>query len=242
MPLVGRMEDGCCTMLTKYIHEARGFVPEDAEAENSLLAALKSQLPRSAARRMSATGILVSGVVPPDSATARCPAVVYATRYGETVALEKYLGSLPEASPLLFQTSIHPSAVEQVWIARQQPIAEFLPLTATTAQDHLLLAAAIQQVFLCTSPETALIVAEERGTWLTEMGLASDCGFAASLQLSHSAEGALGRLQWSPPTDTGIEGSTTDSCSTLTLARAIVSRSPALFSGGGMGSFQLQWS
>ena len=53
-------------------------------------------------------------------------AVVYATAFGESRALEAYLDSFPEASPTQFQTSIHPSGVQQALVGlnvRQAAVA-----------------------------------------------------------------------------------------------------------------------
>src|SRR5262245_32828036 len=75
---------------------------------------LKDRFARGATRRMTQLGMLVGAaleeLVPqPDDA------VVYASAFAETRALEGYLDSFPSASPTLFQTSIHPSAVQQAW-------------------------------------------------------------------------------------------------------------------------------
>ena len=60
-------------------------------------------------------------------------AMVYASTYAETRALEDFLLSFPQASPSLFQASIHPGGVQQVLIGRQQPISRLWPLAGRTA-------------------------------------------------------------------------------------------------------------
>ena len=80
-----------------------------------------------AARRMTHLGLLLGETlreftIEPDDA------VIYATTFGETVATGRYLESFPSASPLFFQTSIHPSAIEQVLINRGWPVRELTPL------------------------------------------------------------------------------------------------------------------
>ena len=76
---------------------------------------LKGNFPVGATRRMTNLGLLVG------SALARLgpqedDSVVYATGYAESCALEGFLDSFPTPSPTLFQTSIHPSAVQQLMI------------------------------------------------------------------------------------------------------------------------------
>ncbi len=56
-------------------------------------------------------------------------AIVYASGYAESCALEGFLDSFPTPSPTLFQTSIHPSAVQQLMIGRQTAVGELLPLS-----------------------------------------------------------------------------------------------------------------
>ena len=79
---------------------------------------------------MTHLGLLTGAVLDGVPLTA-ADAVVYASSFAETRALEDFLASFPTASPLLFQTSIHPSAVQQVLIGRQQPVGRFWPMTWT---------------------------------------------------------------------------------------------------------------
>ena len=76
---------------------------------------------------MTQLGLLMGGVLDP-LRPGEEDGLVYASSYGESRALHDYLASFPTASPTLFQTSIHPSAVQQVLIARQQPVRELFPL------------------------------------------------------------------------------------------------------------------
>lgn len=45
---------------------------------------------------------------------------IYASRFGGTQSLERYLASFPTPSPLHFQNSIHPGAFDLVSVARRQ--------------------------------------------------------------------------------------------------------------------------
>ncbi|MFT3868095.1 MAG: hypothetical protein QM715_06305 [Nibricoccus sp.] len=151
---------------------------------------LKSRFPAGAARRMTQLGMLtgsVLGALDPSSADA----VVYASEYGESRALEAFLESFPSASPTMFQTSIHPSGVQQGLIGRQRGVPELFPFAgAGGLAGHALVAALINpaaRVLFCGG--------EERGTWLRERGVASGRTFAFALGLGRDdAAGSVGRV------------------------------------------------
>jgi hypothetical protein len=150
---------------------------------------LKGRFPKGATRRMTQLGLLV-GAALDEMAPGANDAVVYASAYAETRALEGYLDSFPGASPTLFQTSIHPSAVQQALITRQHPVEEFYPLTG---RAHLV-AHAVQTALLSPAPRVLLCGGEERGTWLLERKAASDRTFAFALVLERQAAGAVARV------------------------------------------------
>ena len=150
---------------------------------------LKELFPRGATRRMTQLGLLV-GAALEEMAPRPNDAVVYASAYAETRALEGYLESFPGASPTLFQTSIHPSAVQQALITRQHPVEEFFPLTG---RAHLV-AHAVQAAMLTTAPRVLLCGGEERGTWLLEQKAASDRTFAFAAALTRESAGAIARV------------------------------------------------
>jgi hypothetical protein len=149
----------------------------------------KDRFPKNATRRMTQLGLLVGATLEPLKPTEN-DTLVYASGYAETRAIEGYLDSFPGASPTLFQTSIHPSAVQQALIVHQQPVRQFFPLTGGA---HLPVHA-LQVAMLAETPRTLLCGGEERGTWLLENHSASDRAFAFALALSASPEGAIGRL------------------------------------------------
>lgn len=150
---------------------------------------LKDRFPRGATRRMTQLGLLI-GVALDQVRPGIEDTVVYASEYAETRALEGYLDSFPTASPTLFQTSIHPSAVQQALIGRQQPVGEFFPLTG---RAHLV-AQAFQTALLSPAPRVLLCGGEERGTWLLEQRAASERTFAFALALGREPAGALARV------------------------------------------------
>ncbi|MES2696963.1 MAG: hypothetical protein V4773_26100 [Verrucomicrobiota bacterium] len=157
---------------------------------------LKERFKPGATRRMTQLGLLVGAALEelgprPDDA------LVYASAYAESRALEGFLDSFPAPSPTLFQTSIHPSAVQQALIARQQPVDEFFPLTG---RAHLV-AHAVQTALLCAAPRVLLCGGEERGTWMLEQRAASDRAFAFALALGGDAAGALARVALEPVAD-----------------------------------------
>jgi len=154
---------------------------------------LKELFPRGATRRMTQLGLLIGSVLR-DFAPTESDSIVYATRFAENQALEEYLASFPTPSPTLFQTSIHPSAVQQVLIARQQAVRELFPLTGNA---HLG-AHALHAALLAPSPRVILCGGEERGTWLREHGSASDETFTFALALVPTSAAALGRVRFEP--------------------------------------------
>jgi hypothetical protein len=152
---------------------------------------LKGHFPPGATRRMTTLGLLVG------SALARVEpgdgdALVYASGYAESRALEGFLDSFPTPSPTLFQTSIHPSAVQQLMIGRQRPVPELMPLSG----GSLLAFHALRASLLCPSARTLLCGGEETGTWLLEHGLASNRTFAFAAALTRTAgPGTTGRVR-----------------------------------------------
>jgi hypothetical protein len=142
--------------------------------------------------------------------------VVYASTFGETRALESYLDSFPGASPTLFQTSIHPSAVQQGRVVRQKAVREFFPVAGG---QHLVLQALLTALLEPTG-RSILCGGEERGSWLRERGLGATrtFGFAATLGSGvavpaggvgaprEDTAAGLGRIRLSSSADIGILG------------------------------------
>jgi hypothetical protein len=173
---------------------------------------LKEIFPKLASRRMTQLGLVMGHTLLP-LAPGEHDTIIYASEYAETRALEGYLDSFPSASPTLFQTSIHPSAVQQSLIGRQQPVREFFPVTG---HDHLV-ARALQTACLVDAPRVLLCGGEERGTWLLEKGTASDRTFAFTLALSREPTGALGRIALAPATPGTHAGTREDPVAALAL-------------------------
>jgi hypothetical protein len=144
---------------------------------------LKGHFPPGATRRMTTLGLLVGSTLA-QLEPGEDDAVVYATGYAESCALEGFLDSFPTPSPTLFQTSIHPSAVQQLLIGRQRPIRELMPLSG----GPLLAFHALRASLLAASERSLLCGGEERGTWLREHGLASDRTFAFAAALTRAAQ------------------------------------------------------
>jgi hypothetical protein len=175
-------------MIERYIECLRIEDPGSEELA-STRERLRHLFQRGATRRMTQLGLFLGSVLA-DIALAEDDALVYASSYGEARALEDYLGSFPSASPTLFQTSIHPSAVQQVLISRQQPVRNFFPVAGLShAAAH---AASI--ALMWAAPRAILCGGEERGSWLSECGAASGAAFAFALALSENPEGALATL------------------------------------------------
>jgi hypothetical protein len=204
-------------MLKLFIH---GLRTDDAGAEESAATRerLKEIFPKLASRRMTQLGLVVGSTLLP-LAPSENDALIYASEYAETRALEGYLDSFPSASPTLFQTSIHPSAVQQALIGRQQPVREFFPLSGRGQ----LVVRALETAWLADAPRALVCGGEERGTWLLERGTASDRTFGFTLALSRQSAGAPGQIALRPQTSP-IE---TEASLTLTeFFNALHARSP----------------
>jgi len=186
-------------MLERYVQRLSVF---DAGLEEPAATRerLKDRFPRGATRRMTQLGLLI-GAALDDVGPSPDDTVVYASAYAESRALEGYLDSFPSASPTLFQTSIHPSAVQQALIGRQQAIREFFPMTGGV---HLP-AHALQAALLSPAPRALLCGGEERATWLLEHRVASDRCFAFALALTADATGAVGRITLATTDEPAVE-------------------------------------
>jgi len=154
---------------------------------------LKDRFAKGATRRMTQLGMLVGSVLAPLDPNEN-DTLVYASEFAETQALEGYLDSFPSASPTLFQTSIHPSAVQQILIQRQQPVRTFFPMTGLSR----LVAQALEVVVLADTPRAVFCGGEERGTWLLSNGIASERSFAFACALNRESAGAIATLTFAP--------------------------------------------
>jgi len=179
-------------MIEGYLHQV---VTDDpgGESPGATLERLKGSFPAGATRRMTTLGLLVGSALEKLGPGER-DAIVYATGYAESRALESFIDSFPAASPTLFQTSIHPSAVQQLMIGRQRPVQELQPLSG----GPLLSFHALRACLVAPCARVLLCGGEERGTWLLEHGLASDRTFAFAASLTREPRtGALAVLRLS---------------------------------------------
>ena len=217
-------------MTERFLHHLRVELPADDETAAGARARLADKFPRAALRRMTHLGLLVGSALDgaplgPDDA------LVYATTFAETRALEDFLTSFPAASPLLFQTSLHPSGVQQVLIGRQQPIGRLWPLAGRTR----LVEQALLTALLEPAPRVTLVGGEERGSWMLAHGMASARSFAFAAVLTRNATDAIARV-------TRVPSSVSDEpCPDLeTFALALSSRRPLGWAGAG-GAWALEW-
>src|SRR2546428_10923021 len=104
-------------MTERFIHHLRVERPAGAETATEARERLRDKFPRAALRRMTHLGLMLGSTLDGMALTPE-DALVYATSFAETRALEDFLASFPAASPLLFQTSIHPGGIQQVLIGR----------------------------------------------------------------------------------------------------------------------------
>ena len=193
---------------------------------------LKGGFPAGTARRMTTLGMLVGNAVarvqplPGD-------AIVYASGYAESRALEDFIDSFPSASPTLFQMSIQPSAVQQLMIGRQCPVGELMPLSG----GALLAFHAIRAAALSPSPRVIVCGGEERGTWLLERRMASDRAFAFGLVLTREPRESRGRIGFRA----GGPASETACPALAEFAAALAERRPLRWTGAG-GEWSVAWT
>jgi hypothetical protein len=186
-------------MIEKYIQYCRVWLPNSVDPERE--AALKDRIPRRSARRMSQLGKVAYWLLDGCSPTAE-DAIVYGSTYAENRALGKYISGLPDAaSPTMFQTSIHPSAVQQALIAKGQPLRTLIPMpgTAEGILEKLCYVALHRP-----ESRTFVLLAEEAGDSLVEYGLAADCTWGIALCVSSvRTADTLGSVAWSDGDDAG---------------------------------------
>lgn len=217
-------------MIERFLHQVRVEFPVASETAAVARTRLAAKFPRPALRRMTHLGLLVGSVLD-GIALGPDDAVVYASTFAETRALEDFLASFPAASPLLFQTSIHPGGVQQVLIGRQQPVARLWPLAGRTR----LVEQALTSALLEFAPRVALIGGEECGTWMLAHGMASATAFAFAAFITRDPAGAMGRVAFIP----GAECE--HPCPTLPeFAQALADRRARAWSGG-TGAWSLTW-
>jgi hypothetical protein len=218
-------------MIERFIHGLRVELPSPEETPAEARMRLADKFPRNAVRRMTHLGLLVGSVLDGMALGAE-DALVYASTFAEARALEDYLRSFPIPSPSLFQTSIHPSAPQQVLIGRQQSIARLWPLAGRLRLVEQALVTALVE----PAPRVALVGGEERGTWLVAHNVASDLSFAFAAMLTREAAGALGRVAFIP--GSAVDGA----CPSLeSFARSLADRS-AVEWGDGEGTWTVSWS
>ena len=219
-------------MLERHILIPRVERPDPSETAAGARTRLADRFPRQALRRMSHLGLLIGAALDGD-AVGEEDAVVFASTYAETRALEDFLASFPAASPLLFQTSIHPSAVQQVLIGRRQPIRRLWPVTGR----ERLVESALLVALLEPATRVHLVGGEERGGWLLDRRMASDRSFAYRLLLAADAAGAVGRVRFQPD-----PASPDDPCPGLwPLAETVAERRALAWHGAG-GEWSITWS
>ena len=218
-------------MTERFLHHVQVELPVPDETAMGARVRLADKFPRTTLRRMTHLGMLVGSALDGTQLEAD-DALVYATTFAETRALEDFLTSFPAASPLLFQTSIHPGGVQQVLIGRQQPVARLWPLAGRAR----LVEQALLTALLEPAARVVLVGGEERGTWMLEQNLAAGRPFAFATLLTREAAGAAARVGFAP--GCGAD----EVCPALEdFAVALSGHRPLDWRGGG-GSWTLEWS
>jgi len=217
-------------MIERFLHHVRVEMPAADETAAAARERLAAKFPRNAVRRMTHLGMLVGSALD-GVALGPDDAVVLASTFAETLALEEFLGSFPSASPMLFQTSIHPGSVQQVLIGRQQPVSRLWPCAGRARLvEHAMLASLLE-----TAPRVVLVGGEERGTWTLAHGVASARSFAFAAALTGDSTDAAGRVSFQS------NNLPDAACPTLEhFADALAARTPLSWQGAG-GAFNLEW-
>lgn len=217
-------------MIERFLHHVRVEQPAAEETAASARTRLADKFPRTALRRMTHLGLLIGSVLDGVSLGPE-DALVYASTFAETHALEDFLLSFPAASPLLFQTSIHPGAVQQVLIGRQQPIARLWPLAGRTR----LVEQALLTALLEPAVRVALVGGEERGSWMLDHHMASTSSFAFASIVTRESTDAEARVVFTP------QLTNDDRCPTLEqFTQALAERRPLSWQGAG-GTWSVAW-
>ncbi len=233
-------------MIRRYVVRAAAEGLYDGVMPKERVAIWARNFPANAVRRMSRLGLML-GETLREFPIAPEDAIVYATTFAEPIATERYLESFPSASPLYFQTSIHPSAIEQVLITRGCPVRELTPLAG---QAHLSAQAALMAL-LTPTPRVLLTGGEEIGTWFRDLDAASHVGFAFALELAETVSDeetavpaeALGELKWTE-TQTGCEkaaGQESPVGDLRELFQAVRDRQPLRCASPAGGEIALDW-
>lgn len=218
-------------MIERFVHYVRVEQPAPSETAAEARVRLAEKFPRGAVRRMTHLGLLLGSALE-GIAVRPEDAIVYATTFAETRALEDFLTSFPAASPLLFQTSIHPGGLQQVLIGRQQSVARVWPLAGRAR----LVEHALQTALLESAGRVIVTGGEERGTWMLEHAMAAPRPLAFALELRREATGAAGAVVFEA-------ASAEDAvCPTLEeFAGALAARTNLHWRGAG-GHWTLRWS
>jgi len=225
-----------CAMTERYIQASRAILLDPA-SEPSEVAALGSGWPQRKVRRMSTLGILLATLVE-EAPPATNAAVFYATTYTEARSLERYLESLPDASPTRFQTSIHPGGIEQALILAGLPVEALYPL----AGEEYLVSQSFQLALNNERDKAVIYGGEESGTWLADLGIASRCSFAFALHIDDNPTDALGSLRWveAGAGDDGPDHARPAGPTLFDVAAALSARKPLAWTSP-FGRFDLEW-
>ncbi|MGJ8654540.1 MAG: hypothetical protein ACSHX8_14865 [Opitutaceae bacterium] len=203
--------------------------PDDFEA----LAVLKAEFPGRSARRMTRLGMQMTHVLR-ELQIDTAHSLVYATTYSETCTIEKFLDSFPYPSPQAFQTSIHPSGVEQFLIQKKQSLTEFFPL----AGDGDILFRVLSTAQLCQSEDVILCGGEERGTWLCRDGVSSELNYAWAVSVSEEGRAhSIGSIEWE-----GLAEATGDETVIVKFLEALKHRTAYTYTSPNGGKLEINWS
>ncbi len=201
--------------------------------ESEALAALKAEFPGRSARRMTRLGMQMTHVLRSLDIQEDC-SLIYASSFSETCTIEKFLDSFPFPSPQAFQTSIHPSGVEQFLIQNKQPVTELFPLAGLGD----LLFRALDTALLCQNEQIILCGGEERGTWLGDTGVSAEANYAWAIEVRTQAiDDAVARIAWR-----GLAEADGDAKLIPNLIEALRAETVYRYRASGGGELELSWS
>lgn len=188
-------------MLERFITAAQLFGPA-SELSPEERKVFRKLLPGLSARRLS-DGSLAIAAITNDAGISPDDDFVFGSVVGGTVSLQAFLESFPNPSPASFQGSTHAGVVEAVLVARQLPVRRFQSVANPASS---VVPATLRSALLSTAEIVHLLLAEERGDWLSGVDVGYPSTFASYLRLERAPRQPLGKITFDPAAETSAKG------------------------------------
>ncbi|WP_269537564.1 hypothetical protein [Cerasicoccus fimbriatus] len=179
-------------MNKRYIQQVSAFAPVQ-ELSDEVRKDLRKNFKPLAARRLTALPLIL-GELTKNAAPQPNDEWIFASEYGGSISLEKYLESFPTPSPLHFQNSIQPGPLDLINVVRGQSAAQLTPIIGA----ENLLAESLLAALISRAEVVHLAAGEEYTQWAAQHGLGSGATFGFYLRLSRDPVNALGEVSLQP--------------------------------------------